>query len=144
MNKKRLAIVLLCSWFAVDAAYLFTRGVPQMVEEWKKFGYIGSDLQKRDLSCPGWAEMVDLLQHRVPPGSTLGFVTGTQTRSEAYLSFLLNYEIYPQRHEGLAAYQAGSRPRFVVAYIGQPRELQLDHYREIYRSRHVVLWEKQP
>ncbi|HEY2931698.1 MAG TPA: hypothetical protein VGK99_08105 [Acidobacteriota bacterium] len=144
MNRKKIALVFLCAWFALHAAYLLRRGIPQMTEEWKKFGHVGTDLQKRAISYLGWAELVDLLRRRVPPGSTLLFVTGMEKTSESYFSFLLNYEIYPQRHEGLVAFQAGLRPRFVVAYIGLPKEIKLEQYREIYRSRYVQLWEKRP
>jgi len=141
--KRKLPLILLCAWFAIDAVYLLCRGVPQMLTEWKQFGYVGSNLQKRDISYPGWTELVDTVRGRVPPGSTLFFVTGLEASSESYFSYLLNYEIYPQRHEGLAAFQAGIRPRFIVSYMGLPKDMRLEQYRETYRGRVFVLWEKQ-
>ncbi|MBI4455491.1 MAG: hypothetical protein HY644_06290 [Acidobacteria bacterium] len=142
--------VLLClallglAWFGIGGAELLWHGLPQMAAEWSTFAAVESDLRKRDILFPGWAECVEAVRKTVPPSADLVFLSDVDEEKYAYLRYLLHYEVYPLRHLHRLAYAQGQRPKFVLIYPGSPLGLRFDEYRQAYRGTRVLLLERRP
>ncbi|HEV8132370.1 MAG TPA: hypothetical protein VGQ81_14070 [Acidobacteriota bacterium] len=130
------------SWFAIGLFYLIDQGIPQMIQELRTFAPIRSNLEKRDLMFPGWAECVTVVKEKVPVGADLLFVSSVEEERYGYLHVLLDYEIYPLRNLFKTAYLSGERPRFVLIYLQAPKNFSFVPYRTVYESPRVRLLER--
>ncbi len=129
----------LAVWFGIGGAYWINRALPTMLFEWRTFAPLPDDLAKRDFSLPGWAECVRTVRAKVPAGADMLFQSGAGDERYAYLSYLLNYEVYPIRH--IRRTPSPGRPRFILVYpryrLRAPRS-----YRLVHQGRLVQLWER--
>ena len=144
MHQRHFLFVAGLLWFAIAGAEWFLRGLPQMTQEWRSFSRIEDNLEMRDTILTGWADAVLAVRSRVPAESELAFLSDVGESRYSYLSYLLNYEIYPVRHRSREEFRQGLRPRFLLVYPRSGSEQAAPEYGEIYRGQGALLLEKRP
>ncbi len=138
-----LACLILASvWFAIGTTSFLSRGLPQMLTEWRTYAPIKGNLEKRNLMFPGWADCVRLVKERVPAGSELVFVSDLEDERYSYLHLLLNYEIYPLRNFHRIVFLNGGRPPLVLIYPKRAANAAFKNYRKTYESSQAALLER--